>query len=303
MNWSVMMRELINKGILWLTPQENSRPLDVQPIVFALNVVLVAGLGLLCARVLWLLVEPTGTVAPVVLPIAGAKNGSGSNSVGPVVDRTRLVRDDFFGSPLATESVVEDAPESTLNLKLVGSRMTTEASAGMAMIVTPDNKTGRYYPGDTLIDGVTLVSVMSDRVLISKNGAIESLYLSSAEGELSVLATAEDGQTVARATPNRQGATTGVLSVQAFGQVSFAPIERDGTLAGYRVSNRNSGQDVLSSAGLRSGDIIVGLDGSPIYDFEPADVLDRLSGGSSATLSIERDGRVFELSLKSEAGR
>lgn len=303
MNWSVKMRESIKQGSRALASRLSGQPLNVRGFVFAANFVLVAGIGLLSARVFWLVVEPAGAVAPVLPHMARATSGPASEIAGPVIDRTRVTRSNPFGFETLAEAVAADAPETSLNLKLIGSRMTSGGDEGMAIIVTPDNKAGRYVPGAVLIEGVTLVSVLSDRVLLSKNGQFESLYLSSAEGNLSVLTPAGEPPRGVRPTLPGVSARVSMLTPQALRQVSFVPVERDGAIAGYRLAGQGGGQDVLSGAGLQPGDIIVGLDGDPIFDFEPADILDRMSGGSSVKLSIERDGRVFELSLGFEAGR
>jgi general secretion pathway protein C len=303
MNWSVRMQESIKQGSRALVSRVSGQPLNVRPILFLTNLVLVAGIGLVCARVLWLLVEPAGAVAPILPHMARTWSGSSAGVEGPVNDRTRVTRADPFGFQTLTQAAVAEAPETSLNLKLIGSRMTSGGDDGMAIIVTPDNKAGRYFPGAVLIEGVTLVSVLSDRVLLSKNGQFETLYLTSAEGHLSVLTPAGEPPRSVRPTLPGVSATASVLTPQALRQVSFIPVERDGALVGYRIAIESGAPDVLSDAGLQSGDIIVGLDGDPIFDFEPADLLDRMSGGSSVKLSIERDGRVFELSLGFEAGR
>ncbi|MFN3913072.1 type II secretion system protein N [Hyphomonas sp.] len=303
MNWSVRMRESIKQSSRALASRLSGQPLNVPALVLMANLVLVAGIGLYSARVFWLVVEPAGAVAPVLPHLARAWGGPAAAVAAPVIDRTRVTRFDPFGFQTLAQAVVAEAPETSLNLKLIGSRMTSGGDEGMAIIVTPDNKAGRYVPGAVLIEGVTLVSVLADRVLLSKNGQFETLYLSSSEGNLSVLTPAGEPPRGVRPTLPGVSAITSVLTPQALSQVSFVPVERDGAIAGYRLTNQSGGQDVLSGAGLQSGDIIVGLDGDPIFDFEPADLLDRMSGGSSVKLSIERDGRVFELSLGFEAGR
>ena len=73
--------------------------------------------------------------------------------------------------PVEIESVVEvgeDAPETTLNLKLTGR---TAGSNGTAILRTPDNKEGNYRLGDEIVSGVTLKAVNKDCLLYTSDAA------------------------------------------------------------------------------------------------------------------------------------
>ncbi|OYW83462.1 MAG: hypothetical protein B7Z22_12535, partial [Hyphomonas sp. 32-62-5] len=60
MNWSVRMRESIKQGSRVLASRLSGQPLNVRPLLFMVNLALVAGIGLVSARVVWLLIEPAG---------------------------------------------------------------------------------------------------------------------------------------------------------------------------------------------------------------------------------------------------
>src|SRR3990167_802537 len=117
MNWPVRMQESIKQGSRALVSRVSGQPLNVRPILFLTNLVLVAGIGLVSARMVWLLVEPAGAVAPVLPHMARTWSGFPAAAEGPVKDRTRVTRADPFGVQTLTQAAVADAPETSLNLK------------------------------------------------------------------------------------------------------------------------------------------------------------------------------------------
>ena len=81
----------------------------------------------------------------------------------------------LFGSP-KTEPVVAPVKESTLSLKLVASYVGGKGRSA-AVIANSESNHKLYYQGAKLLPGVELVTVQARRVLIKRNGVLESVSL------------------------------------------------------------------------------------------------------------------------------
>jgi len=81
----------------------------------------------------------------------------------------------LFGSA-APEPVAAPIKESTLSLKLVASYVGGKGRSA-AVLASGENNHRLYYPGDKLMQGVELVTVQARRVLIKRNGVLESVSL------------------------------------------------------------------------------------------------------------------------------
>lgn len=82
----------------------------------------------------------------------------------------------LFGSA-KVEPVAAPVKESTLSLKLVASYVGGKGRSA-AVIASSENNHTLYYQGDKLLPGVELVTVQARRVLIKRNGVLESVSLS-----------------------------------------------------------------------------------------------------------------------------
>ncbi len=137
---------------------------------------LVLVLAFLAAQVFWTFSAPA-SVGP-----AGAPASTVTASVEQT-PRIGVLRYDPFhrdAEPVAEKvkaDLTQTAPETALDLKLYGVRALADAEAGSAIIRTPDHTQGAYAVGMTILDGVALAGVFPDRVVLSRNGVMESLFL------------------------------------------------------------------------------------------------------------------------------
>lgn len=81
----------------------------------------------------------------------------------------------LFGSA-APKPVVAPIKESNLSLKLVASYVGGKGRSA-AVLASSESNHRLYYPGDKLLPGVELVDVQARRVLIKRNGVLESVSL------------------------------------------------------------------------------------------------------------------------------
>jgi len=83
----------------------------------------------------------------------------------------------FFGLAQAAPSIiVEDLPETKLELKLRGA-FTAVDNANAGAIIEDDRKVAHHYAiGDEVPGDATLRAIYADRVVLARNGLLETLY-------------------------------------------------------------------------------------------------------------------------------
>lgn len=277
-----------------------------RPVRWGVECVLVIALALLAARIGWLVISPSDTVAtytqrPLPSPMQG-----GSSSLGITVDRTVLVTSNPFQQG-EQEIIVQDAPETNLNLNLDGLRMSTEGGeAGNAIIRTPNGIGKNYRVGDEILAGVTLERILSDRVIINRDGASETLMLGGRGAGLSVIS--DESQTIsARDLTDRDESSAAAPSraVEAqiaapellLSSINAGPVRVNGEITGYRLDPIGS-PDIMQQAGFRPGDVLLQINGVSVAQLDTNDVIERISSADTVDLSINRNGSEQTIRLR-----
>ncbi len=188
----------------------------------------------------------------------------------------------------------KDAPETTLNLKLLGRRAGPD---GTAILQTPDNTQNVFSIGDEIISGVVLRSVTPDFIVLSLDGRLERLtFMRDKNSALiaapsAVLSTADAGANTAAAHE---------FSAAEF--LSSVSVERamDGArVKGFVITKRNPDYD-LSAYGLRSGDIITQIGNTDLTQGQPnfQTMMSAINASQSLSMTLIRDGRTMNIMVK-----
>ncbi|GAB5455308.1 MAG: hypothetical protein Hens2KO_15370 [Henriciella sp.] len=278
-----------------------------RPVRLALEIILSAVLALVLARLFWLLMSPAGAVAtftdrPLASPISGP-----SGAISLSVDRTVLISNNPFAS-LELEEIVVSAPETSLNLQLDGLRMSdTSEVLGNAIIRAQSGIAQNYQVGDEIIAGVTLERILSDRVIINRDGVSETLMLGGRGAGLSVIS--DDSLTVAAGSSAASPNTTAEASLPPitgqvagpdvlFTAVSIAPTRLDNGTEGYRLSPRGS-VEVMRQAGFEPGDVLLQFNGTSVANIDVDNLFGELESVETAILRVDRNGteRTIRLEL------
>ncbi len=85
-------------------------------------------------------------------------------------------------APISSTKQVADAPETTLNLKLLGV-LAGDKDYGYAIISSGGNQVKHYALGDDVPGGATLHAVFSDRVILERDIRMETLRLPRANAK------------------------------------------------------------------------------------------------------------------------
>lgn len=249
--------------------------------------------GILLSRLIWVIIEPGGSVSQ--LSSLPRYNQSSAPSTFANIDTNLLTSVNPFDLTDADGPVVSDAPETTLNLDLIGTRSSNIDSFASATIVTPNNRDARVFrPGDEIISGVSLERVLSDKqILINRNGILESLRVRGRDGGFSVLQSPDQPtQNQAEETVSSNARVSGVVPdpAQLLQALDARPVFEGDNLSGYRLNFK--GNDISSGdLGLQSGDVVIALDGDGPSDFTLNDLRDRLQPGSRFELTVVRQGQ------------
>jgi general secretion pathway protein C len=251
--------------------------------------VLVIAIAYQLATLTWTLVPGS---SPAGAPALQPSNGAGSEVSR---DLSALTDSHLFGeadraAPVVT--AVVDAPDTTLSLTLKGILSHEQDPNGSVIISANRGEDRNYRVGQTIegADGATLHSVYSDRVLLDRNGRLETLRLPK---ELSASAS---GMALAPPMPQSQpsaGSLREVIGANA-GRLSdivrLAPHLQEGRVVGFRV---NPGRDTATfeALGLRAGDVVTDINGTVLDDpSQGLQVFQALGETTQANVTVLRDG-------------
>lgn len=242
--------------------------------------VLLALVGTQLARLAWALLTPLGPVGQWLPP---------APQTLPEAAQTALLTSfDPFNRTGAALAGVMTAEAPSGEFKLFGTRAAGGGLAGSAIIAGPDGEQVSVSVGEDVAPGVKLVAVGFDQAVLDRGG--QRLQL------------AMDGELSAGAAPLAQAAPVGTApaGVTAAGlreNLAFAPRQRGGRVTGLLVSTVGN-EAVMQAAGLRSGDVIVAVNGRRIGSAADAGMLQaQVAPGARLSLTIERGTATVPVAL------
>ncbi|MEM5517716.1 type II secretion system protein N [Henriciella sp. AS95] len=267
----------------------------------AMEFLLLIAIAYLVAKITWLILAPGPAVSPLQPRPLPSPIGQSADSAARA-DLSLLMTTNPFEATGAAIEIVPDAPETQLNLKLVALFMSTGDAGGSATIVTPNGETTRYELGDDIINGVVLERILSDRVIISRNGAEETLMRSGRDSGLSVIG---DGSTT-RSEANRvrtdapANYTPGVRAATLMAGIDAVPeTGSSGQISGFVLRPRGDAS-LMQSAGLQPGDRLVEINGSDLSQLDPAALTSRFLNTPRVNVTIIRNGERRSLDINFE---
>ncbi len=195
-----------------------------------------------------------------------------------------------------SQDQIEDAPDTRLNLSLLGILSATVERGSRALIASSDGEEKPYAIGSDVIRGVSLQAIFADRVILSRAGQLETLRLDKDAPSRAPVQTARP----AAETPTGSNAAAVLSTIReellndpsrANQYIRMQPSSSGGQLRGYRIY---PGRDraVFNAAGLRPGDLVTEVNGIQLNDASTAlQMLGQLSSATSLTVVVERGGQ------------
>jgi general secretion pathway protein C len=200
-------------------------------------------------------------------------------SRGQPADLRALVEAHWFGRSEAAApapALAYDAPETTLDLVLRGIMFTEIAEDSRAILSTESGPHVAYAIGAEVPGGARLEAMYVDRVILSRNGRFETLFLTKDQ----------QGRPVQRAPRSRSQTPKFVIDKRSDASVSsllsyvrttvltnpgtvsnFFRIEPHGTesdFVGFRITSGPGDPQLLNKVGLQSGDVITSINGTAL---------------------------------------
>ena len=198
------------------------------------------------------------------------------------------------------------AEQTRLSLTLQGVVLSSDAAQSRAIISSGEAQQG-YKPGDSIADmpgNVVLQAVYERYVLLDNNGRTETLRMDESPSEIAMSGSASLSALTAVAAPAASTTPASSNAPSAPGQFAgkaFADLVRilpvvepadspqAGALRGLQIRH-GSRQDFLSAVGLQQGDLITGVNGTPLEDAaQLPQLLQQMSDSPTVALQIIRD--------------
>jgi general secretion pathway protein C len=212
-------------------------------------------------------------------------------SVNPTLQLATIVNAHLFGAGVVSSG--SDAPATSMPLILAGVIADPDPARGVA-IIGENAAAGKLYAvGAAIPGGVRLHAVYADRVLLERNGGLETLMLPRTP-----LAGGGRPQSPLVTVSPRTGGAREPASLLA-GLVRIQPVFNQGKLQGYRIFPGGAhGSSAFTQLGLKGGDLIEAVNGTALDDATRAmEVLQTLSSSATATVTVSRNGQAQEINL------
>ena len=180
-----------------------------------------------------------------------------------------------------------DIPPTSLSLRLYGIRYSNSGQLDAAILGFDPNNQRIYKTNEVIADDIILEFIEPERVVISRRGIRESVTFDS-----DTVLSPEITKALANSS---KGIKVEDINSSALSQmISFQPYFSNGTLKGYQIYPGNQSK-LFDSSGLKSGDVLVAVNGLDIKD---PSVLKELSVFGQVKLNLIRDDDDLSIIVK-----
>jgi general secretion pathway protein C len=194
----------------------------------------------------------------------------------------------------------DKAPVTKLNLVLRGVLAAQPASLGAAIIAAGKGKEEVYGIGDTIQRGVKLSEILSDHVIIDRQGKLEKLVLVKSRG-LSATGKRSNSRQSSRFSTGSLGDIRKEImkNPTSFGEYALpVVVKQNGKQVGYRLKPQKKGA-LLAEYGIKPGDIITEINGVKLDKPQNGiKALRQLSSASEVSLVVKRGQSFVPLNIQ-----
>jgi len=211
-------------------------------------------------------------------------------------------------APASSSKQVANAPETTLNLKLLGV-LAGDKEYGYAIISSGGNKIKHYGLGDDVPGGATLHAVYSDRVILERDIRMETLRLPRANAKgFNQKKISKTTKTSVSSPTKPAAAETSFETVGQFRQeimknpvrltefINAAPHnDEEGKFMGYKLTpSKNT--DMFYQLGLQPGDVVTSINDVTLdAPNKGPEAMQKMATASEVTLVVMREGTEITL--------
>ncbi len=244
----------------------------------------------------------------VDLPEKTSNNSAftGKKEVKPFSAFSKILERKLFQKPAPSqaeenkEEEISEHPVTDLKLVLKGTVVGTE---GNSFAVIEDQKLkaqNLYHINDSISSGVTLASILTDRVIINRNGNKE-LLLMFQEDKGGPKKPSRPGRRAAPRTIRKSEIREAVTDLRAIMRdVRIIPHFASGKRDGFTVTYVRQGSR-LAELGLQRNDIIKDINGTPAGDFKNIfEIFNKYADSDNLDLGVERNNEYINISYTLE---
>lgn len=230
------------------------------------------------------------------------------------VDVNKLVSLHVFGEAGRVEEETVQAEETRLNLKLLGTYVSTDAELSSAIIQANGRDEKAYFMNDKLeVNGnVVLHKVETLQVILKNNGRLETLpleeqldqsALSDSQNKMKPVNSGQE-RTIDKRRDSRLSSELADMKDKVFTDPqSLADlakfeqvVDESGVVTGYKVAP-GSDPRMFARLGLRRNDVIKSVNGTQLNEQGLLGIANELTNSDSLEITIERDGQPVTLLL------
>ena len=294
-----------------MTKITTSKPIFLKLI----NLILVIGLGISAAKLMWLALTPVKQISPRV-----EANSPLDTQVKINTNYGKIISSHHLFGEITKTPVVSSAPTTTINKSLTPTKLNLtlhgivayQSKNGFALISSPNKPQEVYEKGQKISDGVFVDDIYPNKVTLNNRGRIEELLLPV--DELVSTPSTTPYQAPNSSIYNKSGLSS-VINTSANKPVDLAAIRQsafknpqklmdiirpfpavvNGQFLGYRIiPGRN--RQVFRQLGFRRNDIIQEVNNIVLDDpSKGVMLLGELSQASSVSVRIKRGNRIIDI--------
>ena len=220
-----------------------------------------------------------------------------------VIDRNLFKTKTEAGSGSGTDKIdIETLERTELNLKLLGTITGDEKEAYAVIEDIAAKEQDLYRIGDT-IQNATVKIILREKVVLNVNGKDEILGIENVSGGQEIRKpSTELGETGSQnITVKRSQIDTAIKDLNTLmKQIRIRPNFKNGKPDGFRLTGIRP-NSIFYNMGLKSGDIIMGVDGKDIESVDDAlKFYQNLQSSSKIQLQIKRRGQLKTIDYRLE---
>lgn len=224
-----------------------------------------------------------------------AARGGGAMQRAHALDVNAITAAHLFGAPPPPKQDAANAPETNIPLVLTGTIAGNDPQNGLAILGQTAQNAKVFAVGDNVPGGARLHSVYADRVVLDRNGQLETLALPRKSSAIApppstaALQTREPLERMRHLVTEQPALIYEILRPQ--------PVFDHGKVTGFRIFPGRNARAFLR-LGLRPGDQVTAINGTPLDDRERGEqILQSLSNSSEARITVIRGGQQQDLAL------
>ena len=259
-----------------------------------INLLIVCAIFYLLAKSTISFISPSSAWVPLRLDIKNSES-----SLIPDKETFKFEVDPFnrklTDGPITQMQIVQDAPETTLNLVLTGM---ISGPNGIAILKKSDEKQRSYKVGELIYPGVVLQSVQKNYIIIDVDGKIQRLTFN--REEITGLSYRNDDLKSNKGL-NKESLATRSFDFDVdllFQNLSLRRVSEAGKLRGYSIKQNQPNMD-LTKLGFLEEDIITAIDGVDITFGSPnfVKLFEQSRKSGNVVMTIIRNGKTKKIKI------